>query len=343
MNCEDRLTETIRDIRARLERGEYGDEAKVSQGIVTRLLNDLGWPVYDTTVVAREYSIQGRRVDYALFGRFATPTVLLEAKRVGRIEVGEQQLFEYAFHEGTPILVLSDGREWWLYLTTGEGNYPDRRFAEANLSKEAPEKNAAILCRYLEREVVASGEAKKRAEEALEERQKRRAAEKALPAVWNRLVDEADGPLIQLIRSRVARECGTTPSEEAIRRFLRGRGHRHPCTDDPPPDPPPGKGGCSIILDGETRWYRDRAALLVGVFSTLAQDDPTFLERFDAAWGFRKRVARSREELRPGPDTAFARLPGGWWIHIRCSNETAEKLVRKACEVAGVECGPISW
>ena len=144
---------------------------------------------------------------------------------------------------------------------------------------------------------------------------------------------------VALFRDEVERRCQIRPDEEVVREFLTSPPGLCPDTDDPPP----GNGGCSITLGGETRRYRNRAALLVGVFSTLAQDDPTFLERFDAAWRFRKRVARSREELRPSPPTAFAELPGGWWIHIRCSNETAEKLVRKACEVAGVDRGPISW
>lgn len=348
MNCEDRLTETIRDIRARLGRAEYGDEAKVSQGIVTRLLSDLGWPIYDTTVVAREYSIQGRRVDYALFGRFSTPTVLLEVKRVGRIEVGEKQLFEYAFHGGTPILVLSDGREWWLYLTTGEGNYPDRRFAEANLSKDAPEKNAAILCRYLTREAVGSGEAKRRAEEALEARRNRRAAEDALPVVWRRMVNEACGRLAQLLGARVEEHCGTSPSEEAVTRFLgnlRVDGCQIPPPSPPPPGPDPGSGAGphTIVLHGEVHRFGSQRDAFVGLFRLLDKRYSGFLARASQQIGGKKRPYLSQDRHAVMGDrnwsTLPVELPGRWWLRVEFFRSSMDRIVPRAAKAAGLVLG----
>ena len=240
----DTLTETIGDLRARLGRGEYGDEAKVSQGIVMRVLQDLGWPVFDTGVVVREYSIRGRRVDYALVGKFGKPTVLLEVKRVGKIEAGEQQLFEYAFHGGAPIVVLTDGRNWWLYYTFGEGDHRDRRFAAVDLQDGDPRRNADLLLRYLQREAVLDGEARKRAETDLEARWKQRTAVEALPAVWNSILDETDGPLVELVRQRVESECGVSPSADSVRRFLRKvpvHGHHDPPLPPPPPLPRPNR------------------------------------------------------------------------------------------------------
>jgi len=60
------MKEDLLDIRAGIKTGRYVNEATVSQGIVQRLLHILGWPVYNTEVVAPEYSLDGRRVDYAL-------------------------------------------------------------------------------------------------------------------------------------------------------------------------------------------------------------------------------------------------------------------------------------
>ncbi len=60
------MKEDLLDIRAGIKAGRYVNEATVSQGIVQRLFHTLGWPVYDTEVVAPEYSLGGRRVDYAL-------------------------------------------------------------------------------------------------------------------------------------------------------------------------------------------------------------------------------------------------------------------------------------
>lgn len=341
----DALTQTTRDIRARLGRGEYPDEAKVSQGIVMRVLQDLGWPVFDTGVVVREYTIQGRRVDYALVGKFRKPAVLLEVKRVGRIEVGEQQLFEYAFHGGAPIVVLADGRNWWLYYTFGEGDHRDRRFAEVDLQDGDPRRNADLLLRYLQREAVLGGEARKRAEADLEARWRRRTAVEALPAVWNRLRNEADGPLVELVRKRVEADCGVSPSADSVRRFLEEvpvHGRHDPLPQPvPAPAPTPSVSKAhrfSLTVDGRVRTYPSAAKALVAAFSILSERHPTFLERFAATQSDRKRIGKD-DGASPRAGASVHPLPDGWWIDTNMVNSKKEQLVRRACEVAGVRYG----
>lgn len=337
------LTTTIADIRARLGRREYPDESAVSQGIVMRLLSDLGWPVFDTTVVTKEYSIHGRRVDYALVGRFRTPSVLLEVKRVGNIEVGEEQLFQYAFLQGTKIIVLTDGRNWRLYLTTGEGSFDDRRFATADLLNGDPERNASVLRRYLSREAVLDGQAQKRAEADFETRLNLRMAEEALPKVWSRLAEDADGPLVELLRSQVREECGTAPPAEPVVHFLRGAvTERRPApfprrepVPRPDPTPTPQERDASFTLGETTRSFRTNTELLAAVFSELAQRDATFPERFAAAQSGRKRVSRTLDDLDPGRRKSHVQLPGGWWIDAGMPDKG--RLIEKARQVAGLE------
>ena len=60
------LEQHIEEIRAGIKGGRFGNEASVSQGIVLRLLHALSWPAYNTQVVCPEYSLEGRRVDFAL-------------------------------------------------------------------------------------------------------------------------------------------------------------------------------------------------------------------------------------------------------------------------------------
>lgn len=341
------LTTTIADIRDRLRRGEFPDEAKVSQGIVMRVLNDLDWPVFDTTVVTREYSIQGRRVDYALIGKFRTPSVLLEVKRVGNIEVGEEQLFAYAFRQGTPIIVLTDGRSWRLYLTTGEGVFEDRRFAAVDLVEGDPEQGASTLRRYLSREAVLDGQARKRAEADLDSRWRQRKAEEALPSVWRRLAEDRGGALVELVRSRVRDECGIAPSAESVVRFLRDAPtERRPepiprpipaLRPAPTPTRTPPQGRASFTLGGSTRSFGTNTELLAAVFSDLALRDATFVERFAATQSGRKRVSRTLDDLDPGRRKTHARLPGGWWIDAGMPNKGT--LIEKACQVAGLEFG----
>ena len=335
-----RLIAVIRDIREKIMKGVFKNEAQVSMGVVVRLLRELGWNTDDPKSVGAEHPIGSRRVDYALMQEPFGPVVLIEVKRVGRLrEKGEDQLFDYCAKQGVPLAVLTDGKEWRFYYPGGMGTYEQRRFATVNLVEHDAAECACRLGRYLECRAVASGKAQSNVSTDYETHWKRIVVRKEFGSVLNSLVKEADPRFVALFRDEVERRCQIRPDEDVVREFLTTPPSLCPDTDGPPT----GNGGPSITLDGETRRYRKRSELLVDVFSTLARRDLAFLERFDVAWGFRKRVARSRKELRPDRDSAFARLPGGWWIHIRCSNETAEKLVRKACEVAGVDRGPISW
>ena len=60
------LRQEIEQIREELAAGRYANEASISQGIVLRLLNSISWPTYDTRIVWPEYSLDGKRVDFAL-------------------------------------------------------------------------------------------------------------------------------------------------------------------------------------------------------------------------------------------------------------------------------------
>ncbi|MBM2825867.1 MAG: hypothetical protein HW402_1531 [Dehalococcoidales bacterium] len=103
--------ETIERVREGLRRGSFTSEAAVSQGILLPILNEMGWPVFNTTIVMPEYSVEGRRVDYALCHPENRPAVFVEVKRVGLSESADRQLFEYAFHLGVPMAILTDGQE----------------------------------------------------------------------------------------------------------------------------------------------------------------------------------------------------------------------------------------
>ena len=87
----------IQNIRDGIQEGRYTTEAAVSQGIVLPTLQLLGWPVFDIAIVIPEFSIEGRRVDYALCHPANKPHVFIEVKKVGLTAGADRQLFEYAF------------------------------------------------------------------------------------------------------------------------------------------------------------------------------------------------------------------------------------------------------
>ncbi len=110
------MDRSIDDIRNGLLTGRFKNEASISQGIILRLLSELSWPTFDTSVVWPEYAQEGRRVDFALCHPPGKPLVLVEVKQVGQEIDAERQLFEYAFHRGVPLAILTTGQEWHFFL-----------------------------------------------------------------------------------------------------------------------------------------------------------------------------------------------------------------------------------
>ena len=114
-------------MREGLRSNAFASEAAVSQGILLPALHVLGWPVFNTRIVVPEFSLEGRRVDYALCHPANKPAVFVEVKKVGLSDGADKQLFEYAFHSGVPMAILTDGQEWSFYLPGEQGRYDERR------------------------------------------------------------------------------------------------------------------------------------------------------------------------------------------------------------------------
>lgn len=215
------LKEHIDDIREGLETDRYSSEADVSQGIVQRLLHVLTWPMYNIQVIIPEYSVEGRRVDYALCDPASKPLVFIEVKQVGNIDGAERQLFEYAFHEGVPIALLTDGQKWRFFHPTGQGNYTERKVCELDLLEGDSEKSATHLNRYLNYEKIRTREAVRAIEEDYGKVSRQREAAARLPEAWGKLVDEADEFLLHAVAEKTESLCGHRPTDEQVLDFLK--------------------------------------------------------------------------------------------------------------------------
>ena len=215
------LKEHIDAIRDGLRDGLFATEAQVSHGIVGRLLDALAWPKYNTKVVTPEYAVQETRVDFALCHPHSKPIIFIEVKKVGHInERGERQLFEYAFHDGVPVAVLTDGKEWHFFYPSGQGNYKDRRVCKLNLIAEESEKSAARLDRYLNYESICTGEAIQAIAHDYQSVAKQREIKMSLPEAWTKLVQEADEFLLEVVAEKTQDLCGYKPSGEQVLNFL---------------------------------------------------------------------------------------------------------------------------
>ena len=145
------LEETVAEVRSNLQQGRFSNEAAVSQGAVLPILQSLGWPVFNPSVVAPQFPVEGKFVDYALLNSDRKPAVSIEVKMVGKAETGENQLFGYVFNMGVALAVLTDGQEWNFYLTYGPGDYQDRLVYKLDILEREISESCFRLCRYLNR------------------------------------------------------------------------------------------------------------------------------------------------------------------------------------------------
>lgn len=183
----------IAQIRGRLERRAYANEAAISHGVVMPIIAALGWDTADPRQVVPEFAIPSGRVDFALFGLGRQPAVFIEVKQVGRAMTGDEQLFDYSYRHGVPLCVLTDGREWSFYLPGGQGSYEERRIYRLQLDGREPEVCEQMLERYLSRQRVRDGIAYEDAVRDHQQALRRREAADALPHAWQELTAEATG------------------------------------------------------------------------------------------------------------------------------------------------------
>lgn len=349
-------------VRSRLATGSYANEAAVSHGVVTPILNALGWDSSDPDQLVPEFSIGRGRVDFALLGLGRRPSVFIEVKGVGRAVDGDRQLFEYAFHEGVPLCVLTDGRDWSFYLPSGQGSYEDRRVYRLQLDDREPAESESILLRYLGRERVRSGAAFDDAQRDYRDAAGRREAATALPRAWSELITEREELLLELVADKAEGICGFRPMPEDVFNFLVGlaagrttmviaRPPRTPVTlplsvetrGQVEPSvpvaiaPPITTKTISYRLFGKEYVAASANVALVQVLETLSATDPTKIPELASRVQGRSRnhIARSPEEIYPSrPDLArAAEFHPGWLVGLNIANREKMGIIRSACLV----------
>lgn len=216
------LEEHIRDIKTRLGKNEYPNEQAISQGIVLRLLGAMGWNVYNPQAVIPEYTVQGKRVDFALCARSNRPDIFVEVKqRLGNMPEADEQLLGYAFRQGVQFAVLTDGREWHFYLPAEQGSFDDRKVYKLDLMERDVGESSKPLQRYLSFDLVSSGEALDNAKADHRDVSIIRQAKETIPEAWAKLVEDNDDSLLELVSEKVADICGSKPASEQVVTYLK--------------------------------------------------------------------------------------------------------------------------
>lgn len=347
----------IKAIQEAIRAGLFSNQASVSQGIILRLLQALDWPTFEINVVSPEYPINGRRVDFALCHPPGKPLIFIEVKPPGQAATGERQLFEYAFHKGVPMVILTDGQEWQFYLPAEPGDYGERRVYRLDIVERDIEESVRRLERYLHYRAVCSGEALESARADYKDVARSRLIDETLPIALKKIIEEEEEILLELIADQVESLCGYKPNLEVVGQFLKNNvnitssTHKHGNTAiEASPQTKPVKStlgpGVGFSLHGQ--WYPAKSArdVLVKVFEIFSKRDPSFCQRFASLpkHGTKRRfLAKTPEEIIPHRAKEARKfsyeLSNGWWILVHLSRIEIKRILTLACKVANVKFG----
>lgn len=361
----------IGQIRERLQRSAYVNEAAISHGVVMPIINALGWDTADPQQVVPEYSISGGRVDFALFGLGHKPAVFIEVKQVGRAMAGDRQLFEYCFHQGVSLCVLTDGREWSFYLPGGHGSYEDRRVYRLQLDDREPAKCEQMLQRYLSRERVRDQSAFEDAQRDHRDATRNREAVNLLPRAWREIAEEAHDQVVEALTDKAEALCGYKPAAAEVIAFLRtlmpssvGQAPQptHKSVVDvkarSEPSAPrieaPKAASAPIteqtastdrsvtyVLDGCEYKVPNASVALVEILSAIVARDVGRIPALARAVSGTKvnHIARTPAEINPAkPHLArAAEIAPDWLVGLNIANRTKMSIIRTACEIYGLK------
>ena len=372
------IEDTIHQIQRTLRTGSFGNEASVSNGAVLPILNDLGWPVFNTAVVHPQYPVQpvdqgGKKwVDFALRNpNSGKAAVFVEVKDVGKWATGEAQLFGYAFHEGVPLVVLTDGREWSFYLPAGSGSYEDRRVHKLDLLEQDISECSYRLKRYLAHIDVVQEKAFESAKADYDSSNREAAIQQSLPEAWRKLLENPEESLVKSLAEKVEDLCGFKPDHKLCAEFISNSQAPSPAPSARPKSTSPYGGPLAealrinrpvtspnlptvsrllpgeigFVLLGQTYRCSTVKDVLISVFEKLAERDKEFPRRFAARpHGTRRRyLAPNRQGLFPHrldqQEQFCYRTNFGWYIATNHGRASATRVIHLACEVAQLEYG----
>jgi len=214
------LSQFINALKSDRKIGEYSED-QVKQGVILRALKLLGWDPFNIDEVIPEYSVESRRVDYALRVKRAIKFFIEVKKPSENLERHQEQLLDYSYREGVELAALTNGLTWWFYLPIAKGNWQDRKFYTVDIHAQVTSDIVQTLMNILSKDKVQNGEALKYADEIFKGRRKKKEIDETLPEAWNRIISDSDTCLVDLLSETTGKLCGYTPDNDTVTAFLK--------------------------------------------------------------------------------------------------------------------------
>jgi len=222
-NMQEQLKTFINEIKSAKGLSTY-DEATAKQIIIIRILNLLGWNIFDVKEIQPEYPVDpqnsNEKVDYAL-ARDTDNMVFVEAKAVNvDLENWEEKFCNYCFKNNVVLGILTNGISWWFYLPRAKGSWYERKFYSIDLIQQDTDTIISKFIDFLSKQNVTNGKAEENANRTYDSKQKNQIIKKSLPQAWNTLISSEDESFIDLFNNMVEKISGYRAESGEIAEFL---------------------------------------------------------------------------------------------------------------------------
>ena len=200
------------------------DEASVKQAIVLKILALLGWDPFDVNEIQPEYSTKKQKIDFVLKQNNSFEVFLIVKKGLDNFKAHIETLLETSQKSNAKIAIYTNGLSWWFFLPSAEGTIDDKRFWSIDAGKEKIEIIARRLNDFLSKDSVIKGGSVKLAEEICNKRKEVMLINEYLPKAWEKVINEPEVYLVDVISEVTKGLCGYKPKREKVMEFVKAEG-----------------------------------------------------------------------------------------------------------------------
>lgn len=234
------MNQILLEIRKYIKNGHFKNEENVRFSLVSRILQELGWNIWNPKEVATEFQVlpneDSTRLDIALFDNSPTPSVFIETKALGKLENElsryEIQLRDYNRNNTAPFSIITDGCQWRFYYSQTGGEFSKKCFKVLNLVNDDINDIELSFISFLSKQEIRSGKTKNKAKTYLKFSQKQRAMEGALPEARRQILEPPFLSLPEALIKLVEKE-GINISIDVASNFIEKQNLKNPKLDKP--------------------------------------------------------------------------------------------------------------
>jgi len=203
------------------ERFKDFDEAAVKQAIVLKIFSLLGWDPFNIDEIQPEYSLNKEKVDFALKNKESIKVFVSVKTDLSNFKKYIEILLGWSAQCNVQMAVFTNGLSWWFFLSSIEGSIDDKRFCTIETQEEKIEAINQKFSNFLLKENIISDSAIKLAEDIYNKRREEMLINEYLPKAWEKIMNEPDKWLVDIISQVTEDLCGYTPDKEKVKEFMR--------------------------------------------------------------------------------------------------------------------------